>query len=266
MACPVRIMIDTDPVYEQIKYAKADPRGARLSRRAHAFLHLWRECRRAGLDRAALRHPVAADPAAGRARSLAGGAGRARCFTTIATWENKGKNIEFDGEHYVWSKHVNFLRFLDLPQPPDCFTMAMLPPTPDVEAQVTAAGWRLTDPRPVSADIDAYGDFIRGSRGEFTVAKDIYVRPKSGWFSDRSVCYLASGRPVVTMATGSAGSIPWARACSTIPTRPRRSPRSPRSTPITRGTPRRRAAWRRNISPATALSANDGGCRALSMA
>ena len=50
--------------------------------------------------------------------------------------------------------------------------------------------------------MDAYGDFIRGSRGEFTVAKDIYVRPNSGWFSDRSVCYLASGRPVITMTTG----------------------------------------------------------------
>jgi hypothetical protein len=47
-----------------------------------------------------------------------------------------------------------------------------------------------------------YRDFIAGSRGEFTVAKDIYVRPNSGWFSDRSACYLASGRPVVTMRTG----------------------------------------------------------------
>jgi hypothetical protein len=47
-----------------------------------------------------------------------------------------------------------------------------------------------------------YRDFIAGSRGEFTVAKDIYVRPNSGWFSDRSVCYLAAGRPVVTMRTG----------------------------------------------------------------
>ena len=47
-----------------------------------------------------------------------------------------------------------------------------------------------------------YADFIRASRGEFTVAKDIYVRPNSGWFSDRSVCYLAAGRPVVTMQTG----------------------------------------------------------------
>jgi glycosyltransferase involved in cell wall biosynthesis len=50
--------------------------------------------------------------------------------------------------------------------------------------------------------MDSYADFIRGSRGEFTAAKDIYVRPHSGWFSDRSVCYLASGRPVITMNTG----------------------------------------------------------------
>src|SRR5262249_19365998 len=129
-------------------------------------------------------------------------AGAPDCFSTIATWENKGKNIEFEGESYVWSKHVNFLRFLDLPQQSkQCFTMAMLPPTAEVETLVTGKGWKLVDPRPVSASLDAYGNFIRGSRGEFTVAKDIYVRPKSGWFSDRSVCYLASGRPVITMAT-----------------------------------------------------------------
>jgi glycosyltransferase involved in cell wall biosynthesis len=50
--------------------------------------------------------------------------------------------------------------------------------------------------------MESYAAFICGSRGEFTVAKDIYVRPNSGWFSDRSVCYLAAGRPVVTMTTG----------------------------------------------------------------
>jgi glycosyltransferase involved in cell wall biosynthesis len=47
-----------------------------------------------------------------------------------------------------------------------------------------------------------YHDFIAHSGGELTVAKDIYVRPNSGWFSDRSACYLAAGRPVVTMRTG----------------------------------------------------------------
>jgi len=77
-----------------------------------------------------------------------------------------------------------------------------------VEARVRGAGWALVDPRPISADLDAYRDFIYGSRGEFTVAKDIYVRPRSGWFSDRSVCYLAAGKPVVTQDTGFGKFVP----------------------------------------------------------
>jgi hypothetical protein len=203
MACPLRIMVDTDPVYEQIKYAKADP-AARAYLDAHTHFFTYGEnvggpgwivplC---GIPWKPTRPPVVLDlwPEA---------AGAPDCFSTIATWENKGKDIEFEGERYVWSKHVNFLRFLDLPRRSgQCFTMAMLPPSPEIEARVRAGGWQLADPRPISAGLDAYRDFIRGSRGEFTVAKDIYVRPHSGWFSDRSVCYLASGRPVVTMATG----------------------------------------------------------------
>ena len=78
----------------------------------------------------------------------------------------------------------------------------MAPPDHAARDQIANAGWSLVDPGPVSADMSAYRDFIAGSRGEFTVAKDIYVRPNSGWFSDRSVCYLAAGRPVVTMRTG----------------------------------------------------------------
>ncbi len=202
MTCPVRIMVDTDPVYEQIKYAKADP-SARAYLDAHTHFFTYGEnvggpgwivplC---GIPWKPTRPPVVMElwPEA---------AGEPPCFSTIATWENKGKDIEFEGQSYVWSKHVNFLRFLDLPQRTNqCFTMAMLPPSAEVETLVTGKGWQLADPRPISADLDSYGDFIRSSRGEFTVAKDIYVRPKSGWFSDRSVCYLASGRPVVTMAT-----------------------------------------------------------------
>ncbi len=57
----------------------------------------------------------------------------------------------------------------------------------------------------------SYQAFIAGSRGEFTVAKDIYARPNSGWFSDRAVCYLASGRPVVTMRTGFTSFCPVGR-------------------------------------------------------
>jgi hypothetical protein len=204
LRCPVRIMIDTDPVYEQIKYAKADP-AARAYLQAHTHFFTYGENLGApdcpvplcSIPWRATRPPVDIDlwPQA---------EGEPPCFTTIATWENKGKNIEFEGANYLWSKHVNFVEYLDLPQkrPQSCFHMAMLPPDAEVRSQVEGQGWRLVDPRPVSADMGDYQAFIAGSRGEFTVAKDIYVQPNSGWFSDRAVCYLASGRPVVTMRTG----------------------------------------------------------------
>ncbi|MGE3781609.1 MAG: hypothetical protein AB7H71_02550 [Alphaproteobacteria bacterium] len=209
MRCPARVMIDTDPVYEQIKYARNEP-GARAYIDAHT--HFFTYGANLGTDFCPLPlcgvpwrptvppvdldlWPLAADPAE---------RGATRCFTTIATWENKGKNIEFEGENYLWSKHVNFVRFLDIParRQRTCFEMAMLPPDNGVRREVEGCGWSLVDPRPVSADMESYRRFIAGSRGEFTVAKDIYVRPNSGWFSDRAVCYLASGRPVVTMRTG----------------------------------------------------------------
>jgi hypothetical protein len=196
-------MVDTDPVYEQIKYAEADP-SARAYLDAHTHFFTYGEnvggpgwivplC---GIPWRGTRPPVVLGEWPTDEESP-------DCFSTIATWENKGKNIAFGGETYLWSKHVNYLRFLDIPRrTQQRFVMAMQPPTPGVEAQVTAAGWRVVDPRPISASMESYAAFICGSRGEFTVAKDIYARTNSGWFSDRSVCYLAAGRPVVTMKTG----------------------------------------------------------------
>ena len=63
-------------------------------------------------------------------------------------------------------------------------------------------GWHLTSPLQMSVDYSLYRDYIQRSRGEFTVAKDQYVRLNTGWFSDRSACYLAAGRPVITQETG----------------------------------------------------------------
>ncbi len=62
-------------------------------------------------------------------------------------------------------------------------------------------GWRLTCPLQMSVDYWRYRDYIQRSKGEFTVAKDQYVRLNTGWFSDRSACYLAAGRPVITQET-----------------------------------------------------------------
>jgi hypothetical protein len=203
MAAPVRIMVDTDPVYEQIKYAAADA-AARAYLDAHTHFFSYGE----NIGGPGWIVPLLDIPWRGTRPPVVlaewpAQAGAPAAFTTIATWENKGKNIAFGGETYLWSKHTNFLRMIEVPKRAGAaFEMAMLPPTPAVEREVRAAGWNLRDPGPVSATMASYRDFIQGSRGEFTVAKDIYVRPSSGWFSDRSVCYLASGRPVVTMATG----------------------------------------------------------------
>jgi hypothetical protein len=69
-------------------------------------------------------------------------------------------------------------------------------------------GWHVCDALPVSLELDPYRDYIGASRGEFTVAKDQNVRMRSGWFSDRSASYLATGRPVVTQETGFSNILP----------------------------------------------------------
>jgi hypothetical protein len=69
-------------------------------------------------------------------------------------------------------------------------------------------GWSVVDPVTVSADPWRYRAFIRGSRGEFTVAKDVNIRLRSGWFSDRAACYLAAGRPVIEQDTAFGDVLP----------------------------------------------------------
>jgi hypothetical protein len=133
-------------------------------------------------------------------------------FTTIATWHNRGKDLHFAGETYHWSKHLNFLSVADLPRR----TGQELELGVEIDDQSALEafqryGWRLTNPFVVSRDMRCYQEYIRASRGEFTVSKDVVVRTKSGWFSDRSVCYLASGKPVVTQETGFSKFIPTGR-------------------------------------------------------
>jgi hypothetical protein len=201
---PVRVFIDTDPVFEQAKVAALDPDSlAYLGAHTHRFTYGENlgnpDCPvpLVEFDWKPTRPPVLVD------LWDAGCVAAGPYYTTIATWENKGKDIRIGDETYRWSKHVNFLKFLDLPrQMLQPFRLAMAPPTPEIAQRVRDGGWDIVDPLPVSADMQAYRDFIVTSRGEFTVAKDIYVRPNSGWFSDRSVCYLAAGRPVITQETG----------------------------------------------------------------
>src|SRR5256886_10340978 len=72
---------------------------------------------------------------------------------------------------------------------------------PEVYCLLEPKGWRLTNAHAFTMDPWPYREYIQASRGEFTVAKDQNVRLRSGWFSDRSACYLAAGRPVITQNT-----------------------------------------------------------------
>jgi len=128
----------------------------------------------------------------------------AAAFTTIGRWNETQRDIEFQGVTYSWRKRTEWMKFLDLPaRCGERFAPAMdVDKTPGDSALLRAHGWDIVDPIAVSRDALRYRDFIRHSKGEFTVAKDLNVRLASGWFSDRGACYLAAARPVITQDTG----------------------------------------------------------------
>jgi len=137
---------------------------------------------------------------------LAGGEGEV--FTTIGNWR-QSREVTFDGEVYHWSKHLEFLKFLDLPaRTGRQFELSLSRIDADDRHLLETHGWRVRDALDFSMDLDAYRWCIATSRGEFTVAKDQNVRLRSGWFSDRSATYLATGRPVVTQDTGFGSIVP----------------------------------------------------------
>ena len=129
---------------------------------------------------------------------------RAAVFTTVANWSTSGlKDITWRGKKYLWSKSREFLRFISAPKEAgETFEMATNIDETKTRRKFEQNGWRLTSPLQMSVDYWLYRDYIQRSKGEFTVAKDQYVRLDTGWFSDRSACYLAAGRPVITQETG----------------------------------------------------------------
>jgi hypothetical protein len=95
------------------------------------------------------------------------------------------------------------LRFISAPKKSgEIFELATNIEDANIRAKFLRNGWRLRCPLQMSVDYWLYRDYIRRSKGEFTVAKDQYVRLNTGWFSDRSGCYLAAGRPVIIQETG----------------------------------------------------------------
>src|SRR3989441_9720059 len=129
---------------------------------------------------------------------------RVAVFTTVANWSTSGlKDITWRRRKYLWSKSREFLRFVAAPKRSgETFELATNIQDRKTREKFESNSWRFTSPLQMSVDYWLYRDYIQQSKGEFTVAKDQYVQLNTGWFSDRSACYLAAGRPVITQETG----------------------------------------------------------------
>ena len=139
-------------------------------------------------------------------------------FTTIGQW--RGQTAVWDGETY-WPKREEFLRFIGLPRKTaQSIELALLihkSETEDLD-ELSSNGWQIVDPHEAAAGPDGFRSYIQRSRAEFSVAKNGYIRTNSGWFSDRTVCYLASGRPVLVQDTGIGKHLPVGRGLITFST------------------------------------------------
>lgn len=204
------IYLETDPVPKQIALARGDATTmATLSRYQHLFTYAENlgkiDCRLPAqpLEWKSTRPPVCTEWWHASQPPREGAA-----LTTITSWQHSWNDIEWQGETWRWSKHHEFLKIRSLPKRAGIPLELSITGIGDDDAdELRRNGWQL---RPGSdvADPDSYRDYIRGSLGEFTVAKEQYVAPSTGWFSDRSVCYLAAGRPVVTQETGFSNYLP----------------------------------------------------------
>jgi GT2 family glycosyltransferase len=142
-----------------------------------------------------------------------GGDEDAGTYTTIGNWRQTLRDVTYEGERYGWSKDEEFRKFLALPSLSGrAFELALSRYTPQDRELLESRGWHVRPALDVSTEVNVYRDYVRSSRGEFTVAKDQNVRLRTGWFSDRSATYLASGRPVVTQDTGFGTVLPTGEA------------------------------------------------------
>ena len=214
------VYFGTDPIYHEVLYAQGD-RGARRVIDQHDSFATYGEnigTKASPLPplprlKARTRQPILLDlwNSEPPARSE---------FTTVCNWRQDDRDIEFQGETYFWSKHHELLKFIDLPlKTEQSIELAMglvdanetkplgevvpaIGMTMEERILLHRKGWLLTDAHTMTENPWPYRDYVRSSRAEFTVAKDQNVRLKSGWFSERSACYLAAGRPVITQDTG----------------------------------------------------------------
>jgi hypothetical protein len=130
-------------------------------------------------------------------------------FTTVASWRGPYGPVLL-GNETLGSKVHEFRRFVELPTQVDAtFELCLdIHPGDDADrAELVRRGWRITHPATVASP-ERFRKYVQGSAAEFSVAQSVYTRATTGWFSDRSVRYLASGRPTVVQDTGFSQTLP----------------------------------------------------------
>lgn len=211
LAAPFRVYVQTDPVTAELRLAEGDEDTQRMFAAHHAIVTYGENYGAAdcdvplnGVPYRHTRQPIDLDlwPAARDASTEA--------YTTIGNYRQWGWHVEYKGELYKWSKHAEWERFLNLPRATGrVFEVALSSLTAGDHRCLEEHGWCVRPAFELSLDVfGSYPEFIRSSRAAFTVAKDQNVRLRSGWFSEREACYLASGRPVITQDTGFGNVLP----------------------------------------------------------
>lgn len=208
--CPCKVLIDTDPGVNHFsvfpRKDAAEPWAEGRNYRAHDFFFTFAErigepdciLPTLGLEWRATRHPVLLDRWTPQAP--------ADTWTTVMSWKNLLDAVEYQGVRYG-AKEMEFDKVKAIPQRSKARFQIASGGTPPVD-EWRSYGWSVLDGHDVSRNADTYREYIQSSRGEFSVAKNVYVATRSGWFSGRSACYLASGRPVVVQDTGFSRLIP----------------------------------------------------------
>jgi len=197
---PCRVLIDTDPAFTQMTHLADEKARARAAKHT-AFFSFGENAGRAGcflpddgFPWQPTRQPVALD-----SWPVTAGPGDGP-LTTVMQWDSYEAR-EHEGERYGM-KSESLIPYVDMPaRTGRTFQLALSSPD-ETRVMLTEKGWSLVDARVPTLDPWAYQRFIRESRAEFSVAKHGYVVSRSGWFSERSANYLASGRPVIVQDTG----------------------------------------------------------------
>lgn len=201
---PKKVFLDSDPMFTQVALVSGEQDVVDRIH-AHDFHFTFAEnvgqpdCRvpAAGLNWIPTRQPIVLEwwkPATEPPRDV---------FTTVMNWVSY-KECEYDGKQWG-QKDVEFMKFIELPEKTSQkfeIAMGMGPGMKRPTELLEQKGWQIVEPNQALPDPWKYRDYLRASKGEWSVAKEGYVKSRSGWFSCRSACYLALGRPCVLQDTG----------------------------------------------------------------